>query len=68
MERGIAVWSTRAWRRCADAHAYLRGSSYGATTQTGQIIPLLLCYPCFIGCQMFFWLAYSINRRCLARR
>lgn len=62
----IAV-STYAMRWFAGAHFWLQKVSERSATKVGQLVPLLLCFPCFKAHQFLFKIIYALNQRKLLR-
>src|SRR2546430_498482 len=54
-------------RRFSACFVSLHGVSKRSTTVIGQLVPLLLSFPCFKASHFFFKLAYALNQRRLRR-
>src|SRR5580700_6298788 len=50
-------------RRFAAAHRFFDGVGERAVTDIGELISLLLCYPCFEASNFFFEITYALQQR-----
>lgn len=60
----ICTYAMRGFSVCG---LWLQGKSKRSTSIVGQLVPLLLCFPCFKLGQLFFKFAYLLNCRRIAR-
>ncbi len=62
----LIACSTYAMGRFAGAHVWLQNVSERSASEIGQLIPLLLCIPCFKLSHACFKIAYFLGHRRLA--